>query len=74
VAVCLQERLLGEILGVVVVADAVVAVGVDVAEMRAIQIGEKRVELRLALGDFCLNRIESVPRRCLSVEGTRPLG
>ena len=49
VAVGLQERLLGQILGVVMVADAVVGVAVDVAQMRAVEVGELRVELRLGL-------------------------
>ena len=44
VAVGLQERLLGEVLGVVVVAHPVVRVGVDVAQVRAVQLGELAVE------------------------------
>ena len=48
VPVGLQEGLLGEVLGVVVVADAVVAVGVDVAQMRAVQLAESGVQLGLA--------------------------
>ena len=49
VPVGLQERLLGQVLGVVVVADAVVGVAVDVAQMRAVELGELRVELGLGL-------------------------
>ena len=50
VAVGLQKRLLGEVLGIVVVADPVVAVGVDVAQVGAVELGEPGVELRLVLG------------------------
>ena len=50
VPVGLQEGLLGEVLGVVVVADPVVAVGVDVAQVAAVELGEASVELRLVLG------------------------
>ena len=45
----LEKRLLGQILGVVMVADAVVGVAVDVAQMRAVEIGELPIELRLGL-------------------------
>src|SRR6202007_1254705 len=45
----LQEGLLGQILCVVVVADAVVGIAVHVAQMRPIQLGELGVELRLRL-------------------------
>ena len=38
VAIGLQERLLGEVLGVVVVADPVVRVAVDVAQVRPVQL------------------------------------
>ncbi len=48
VPVGLQERLLGEVLGVVVVADPVVGVAVDVAQMRAVELGEVRVEPALS--------------------------
>jgi hypothetical protein len=48
-AIGLKERLLGEVLGIVVIADAVVAVRIDIAEMRAIQLGESSVEFGLAL-------------------------
>ena len=44
VAVGLQERLLGDVLGVVVVAEAVVEVAVDVAKVRAVELAELRVE------------------------------
>ena len=47
VAVGLQEGLLGEVLGVVVVAHPVVRVGVDVAQMRPVEVLERPVELRL---------------------------
>ena len=40
VPVGLQERLLGEVLGVVVVADPVVRVRVDVAQVRPVELGE----------------------------------
>ena len=53
VPVGLQERLLGEVLGVVVVADPVVRVGVDVAQVRPVEVGEVRVELRLPRGGSC---------------------
>ena len=43
----LQEGLLGEVLGVVVVADAVVAVRVDVAQMGAVELREGCVQLEL---------------------------
>ena len=42
-SVGLKERLLGEVLGVVVVADPVIAVGVDVAQVGAIQLGETSI-------------------------------
>ena len=45
----LQEGLLGEVLRVVMVADPIVGVAVDVAQMSAIQLGELGVELRLGL-------------------------
>ena len=38
VAIGLQERLLGQVLGVVVVADAVVGVAVDVAQVRPVEL------------------------------------
>src|SRR3954454_19361304 len=44
VPVCLQEGLLGQVLGVVVVARAVVAVAVHVAQMRAVELAEVAVE------------------------------
>jgi hypothetical protein len=47
VTVGLQERLLGEVLGVVVVADPVVRVRVDVAQVRLVELREGRVELGL---------------------------
>ena len=47
VAVGLQEGLLGQVLGVVMVADPVVGVGVDVAQVRPVELGELRVELGL---------------------------
>ena len=47
VPVGLQEGLLGEVLGVVVVADPVVGVGVDVAQVGPVEILEGAVELRL---------------------------
>ena len=49
VPVGLQEGLLGQVLGVVMVADAVVGVAVHVAQMRPVEIGELGVELRLGL-------------------------
>ena len=49
VPVGLQEGLLGEVLGVVVVADAVVGVGVDVAQVIAVELLEVAVELGLRL-------------------------
>ena len=49
VAVGLQEGLLGEVLGVVVVADPVVGVGVDVAQVVAVELLEGAVELGLRL-------------------------
>ncbi len=47
VAVGLQEGLLGEVLGVVLVADPVVGVGVDVAQVGPVEVLEGAVELRL---------------------------
>ena len=47
VAVGLEERLLGQVLGVVVVADAVVGVAVDVAQVRPVELAERAVELEL---------------------------
>src|SRR3954468_19153985 len=44
VAVGLEERLLRQVLGVVVVAGAVVAVAVDVAQVRAVELAEVAVE------------------------------
>ena len=49
VAVRLEEGLLGEVFGIVVVADAVVAVRVDVAQVDPIELCEASVELRLGL-------------------------
>ena len=54
VAIGLQERLLGQILGVVMVADAVVGIAVDIAQMSPIELGELGVELRLGLGAVAL--------------------
>ena len=42
----LKERLLGEVFGIVVVADAVVAVGVDVPQVAPVELGEAGVELQ----------------------------
>ena len=50
VPVGLQERLLREVLGVVVVAHPVVRVRVDVAQMRLVERREVRVEARLGRG------------------------
>jgi hypothetical protein len=47
VPVGLEKRLLGEVLGVVVVADSVVGVGVHVAQVRAVELRELAVELDL---------------------------
>ena len=47
VPVGLQEGLLGEVLGVVVVADPVVGVGVDVAQVGPVEVLEGAVQLRL---------------------------
>src|SRR4051794_11459277 len=44
VAVGLEERLLRQVLGVVVVAGAVVAVAVDVAQVRAVELAEVAIE------------------------------
>ena len=44
VPVGLQEGLLREVLGVVMVAHAVVRVAVDVAQVRAVELGEVAVE------------------------------
>jgi hypothetical protein len=49
VAVGLQEGLLGDVLGVVVVADPVIGVGVDVAKVVAVEALEGAVELGLGL-------------------------
>ena len=54
VAVGLQERLLGEILSIVMVAHAVVAVGINVPEVRFVQLREPRVDLGLAAGQAVL--------------------
>jgi hypothetical protein len=48
VPVGLEEGLLREVLGVVVVADPVVGVGIDVAEVGPVEVRELRVELLLA--------------------------
>jgi hypothetical protein len=40
---------IGQVLGVVVIADAVIRIAVHVAQVRTIEIGELRVELRLGL-------------------------
>jgi hypothetical protein len=50
VPVGLEERLLREVLGVVMVADAVVRVAVDVAQMRAVQLREVAVQALLVGG------------------------
>ncbi len=47
VPVGLQKGLLGEVLGVVLVADPVVGVGVDVAQVSPVEVLEGAVELRL---------------------------
>ena len=47
VPVGLQEGLLGQVLGVVVVAHPVVGVGVDVAQVGPVEVLEGAVELRL---------------------------
>jgi hypothetical protein len=67
VAIGLEERLLGDVLGVVVVADPVVGVGVDVAEVIAIEALEGAVELGLRLpvasrALMLLGRSASLPR------------
>ena len=51
VPVGLKERLLGQVLGVVVVAHPVVRVRVDVAQVRAVELRELAVEL--CLGESC---------------------
>ena len=52
VPVGLEEGLLSEVPGVVVVSHPVVAVEVDVAEVRPVEVREPRVELRLVLGKW----------------------
>src|SRR5205823_3206188 len=49
VAVCLQECLLRQVLGIVVVSDAVVGVAVHVSEVSPVELRELGVELRLGL-------------------------
>ena len=49
VAIGLQEGLLCEVLGVVMVANAVIGVAVDVAQVCLVQLGELGIELRLRL-------------------------
>src|SRR5829696_2955806 len=63
VAICLEEGLLGDVLGIVVVPDAVIRVGVDVAEVVAIELLEGAIELgfrlpgrAVARGDLLLVR------------------
>src|SRR5947209_12150539 len=58
----LQERLLGEVLGVVVVADPVVAVRVNVTQVRAVQLGEASIQLRLVLRDDVGHGMGAYPR------------
>jgi hypothetical protein len=78
VAVGLEERLLGDVLGVVVVADPVVRVRVDVTEVIAVELLEGAVELglrlllrrRRALG--CVGHMASVPRLMLLSSLSRP--
>ena len=60
VAVGLEEGLLGEVLGVVVVPDAVVRVAVDVAQMRAVELGEVRG--RAAACPLVASTARSLPR------------
>jgi hypothetical protein len=60
-AVRLQERLLGEILSIVVVTDPVIAVGVDVTHMRAVHLGEAGVQLGFGLGWVVGHRTASLP-------------
>ena len=62
VPVCLEEGLLGEVLGVVVVADSVVRVGVDVAEVGPVDVLEVPVQGRLCCGRGCL-RLRKTPYR-----------
>jgi hypothetical protein len=52
VTVGLEKGLLGEVLGVVVVAHPVVAVGIDIPEVRAIDLGEPSVKLTLVSGKW----------------------
>src|SRR5262245_52991098 len=47
VAIGLQEGLLGQVLGVVVIANPVVGVGVDVPKVRSVELRELLIELRL---------------------------
>jgi hypothetical protein len=62
VSVGLQERLLGEVLCVVMVADAVVGVAVHVAHVRTVEIRELRVEQRLGLlADFVGHSLHPTP-------------
>src|SRR3954453_8925735 len=73
VAIGLQERLLGEVLGVVVGGDAGVGVAVDVAQVRAVEVAELGVQLRLVgrrhRASLTTLRPPSVPARVLA----RPL-
>ena len=75
VAVGLQERLLGQVLGVVMVADAVVGVAVHVAQMRPVELRELRVELRLGLlGDLLGHSLHPIHRcRCAHSSRARDL-
>src|ERR671910_584081 len=69
VAVSLEEGLLREVFRVVVIAHPVVGVGVDVAEMRLVEIGEVAVEPLLV--GHCLHSARSLPPRLRRV-GTAP--
>ena len=73
VAVGLEEGLLGEVLGVVVVADPVVGVAVDVAQMRAVELGEVAVE-SLLVGDFAPPHRSLLPRAAARLRRRAPPG
>src|SRR5436305_2183167 len=65
VTVGLQEGLLGEVLGVVLVADPVVGVGIDVAQVGSVEILEGAIELGLG-GRIETGRLDVLAQRTTS--------
>src|SRR5665213_608148 len=74
-AVGLQERLLGQVLRVVMIADPVVGVAVDVAQVSTVEIGELRIELCLGLlADLLADLLTHSSHTTLAPIGSRSRG